>query len=424
MVDNDGGAAALGLRALAGIVDDEGIEVRQWAEDCLREAAPRQCQCLAWQPFEIAVFAHVDDGLGTKLPPQEGVEGEIAMRRHEIGRVIGFLGIDIVATGRLDADHELAEAHQRQREETVKMEGIGLRRTPTRGNAILNLFGKTCEKLSVISNGKTFSNNSTVIRRVGRASHQSLHQSVAVSRQISDIVTRVAHRAHDLDGASWRIQTNAIAQAAIAVRVIGHDQGDPAIRRRGRPKRRPIGGEFGDESHAAGIRLVANQIGLDPLIEPRLRLERDGAGQHPAINFRQSHAHRQIARAQALGRAFPSRTRRGREDGLQNHGTGLVEHRRRLFRAGRRDGETGGVDDHRGRVPREDGAQSVDRNLILEAGDEDRQRNETLGSQGFHHGLDRGRFAALDERAVEAERGYIPSPRLRGEGQGEGLGLG
>ncbi len=47
VIDDDNLRAALGLRALAGIVDDEGIEMRQGAEDCLGPAGLGQCHRLA-----------------------------------------------------------------------------------------------------------------------------------------------------------------------------------------------------------------------------------------------------------------------------------------------------------------------------------------------------------------------------------------
>ncbi len=150
----------------------------------------------------------------------------------------------------------------------------------------LNLFGKIPEELYVIIDGKAFANDAPVIRRIGRAGHQRLHQRVAIGGQIGDVVACVAHGAHDLNGPGGRVQSDAIAEASVAVRVVGHDQGDPAIRSFGRSELRPIGSQSGDKVHAAGIRFVADKIGLDPLVEARLRLEGHRAGKNPAIDFR------------------------------------------------------------------------------------------------------------------------------------------
>jgi len=151
VVDDDRGCPALGLGALARIVDDEGIEMRQRAEDGFRIAGLGQRQRLARQPFEIAVLAHVDHRMGVELPAQIGVEGEIAVRRHEVRRMIGLLRLDIVAARRLDADHDIAEARQRQGEPAVEEERIPLRRAPPRRHLVLNLPWKTFEEANVIA---------------------------------------------------------------------------------------------------------------------------------------------------------------------------------------------------------------------------------------------------------------------------------
>ncbi|MNT92670.1 hypothetical protein D3C72_2339910 [compost metagenome] len=89
--------------------------------------------------------------MGVELPAQIGVEGEITVRRHEIRRMIGFLRVDIVAARRLDADHDIAEARQRQGKPAVEQEGIRLRRAPTSCHVLLNLFRKTFEEANVIA---------------------------------------------------------------------------------------------------------------------------------------------------------------------------------------------------------------------------------------------------------------------------------
>ena len=60
MIDDHGTAAPLGLGSFARVVDDEGIEDRQAAEGCLRPAMIGQRDCLARQPFQSAVLAHVN----------------------------------------------------------------------------------------------------------------------------------------------------------------------------------------------------------------------------------------------------------------------------------------------------------------------------------------------------------------------------
>ena len=71
MADGDAGDAALGLRGLARIADDEGIDHRQRPGDDFRKAVRRERHRLAGQPFQRAVRAHVHErvDLGDMLQP-------------------------------------------------------------------------------------------------------------------------------------------------------------------------------------------------------------------------------------------------------------------------------------------------------------------------------------------------------------------
>jgi hypothetical protein len=51
--------------------------------------------------------------MGIKAAAQPEIKGEIVMRRHQIGIVIGALRIDIVTACRLHADSDIAEAQAR-----------------------------------------------------------------------------------------------------------------------------------------------------------------------------------------------------------------------------------------------------------------------------------------------------------------------
>ena len=66
---------ALGLRGLARIADDEGIDHQHRADDDFREARRRQRHGLARQPFERAVSAHVNDGISLEMVTQPEPKG-------------------------------------------------------------------------------------------------------------------------------------------------------------------------------------------------------------------------------------------------------------------------------------------------------------------------------------------------------------
>ena len=74
---------ALGLGALAGVVDDERVEVGQRPEHRLGQAGGGEGGGLAGQPFEVAVLAEMDDRMRAKAVAQPEVEGEIAVRRRQ-----------------------------------------------------------------------------------------------------------------------------------------------------------------------------------------------------------------------------------------------------------------------------------------------------------------------------------------------------
>ena len=116
MVDDDRLRPPLGLGALAGVVDDERVEVGQGSEGRLRKAGLAERQRLARQPFEIAVLPHVDDGVDVLHGAQPCIERQVAVRRRQVRIVVARLGVDVVAARRLQPDHRAAAAKRRQGE--------------------------------------------------------------------------------------------------------------------------------------------------------------------------------------------------------------------------------------------------------------------------------------------------------------------
>jgi hypothetical protein len=80
---------------------------------------------------------------------QIGVEGQIAVRRDQIGVVIGGCRIHIVAACRLNADQRLAEPMQRQGERIARDLRIVLWRTPALGHLMADRFGQRGKKCAV-----------------------------------------------------------------------------------------------------------------------------------------------------------------------------------------------------------------------------------------------------------------------------------
>ena len=113
MVDDNRGAAPLGLAAFARIVDDERIDMWQGPKRCFGEAGGGKRQSLTWQPFEIAVLTEMENGMGIERAAQPGIERKLTVRRRQVGVVIAGGGIDVVATRRLDRHDHIAERKHR-----------------------------------------------------------------------------------------------------------------------------------------------------------------------------------------------------------------------------------------------------------------------------------------------------------------------
>ena len=139
-------------------------------------------------------------------------------------------------------------------------------------------------------------------------------------------------------------------------------------------------------------------------------LERHGAADDPAVDFRQRHVHGDVPGAEAAGAVPPVVFVAAGKDDLQDHRArpvlvaGNVERRRRALDAGHRDGEPGGVEDDVGRRVPQQFLQGRRRQRIPEAGDENRQRIESLFRQSVDQGVDDLQVSALNQGPVEHQR--------------------
>ena len=178
VVDDDGGGAPLGLAAFARVVDDEGVEVGQRSERDLRPAGRGKRQSLARQPFQIAVLAEMDDGLGAERLAQPEVEGEVAVRRDEVGAVVGLGRVDVVAARRLDAENDVAEAVDGEAKGAVLDERVGLGLAPAGEERITGGL-RPCRHGALVDVERQADGRDSLVaagERVGRAGLQQRHQ--------------------------------------------------------------------------------------------------------------------------------------------------------------------------------------------------------------------------------------------------------
>ncbi|EDT38400.1 DNA-binding response regulator, LuxR family [Burkholderia ambifaria MEX-5] len=130
VIDDHGLRAALRLAALARIVDDERIQVRQRPERQVRPARVGQRDALARQPFEVAVLAEVDDRVDAERIAQPEIEREVRVRRHEVRVVVARIVVLAARTRRLDADEHVARAPAGDREAPLAQRRVRVGRPP------------------------------------------------------------------------------------------------------------------------------------------------------------------------------------------------------------------------------------------------------------------------------------------------------
>ncbi len=82
------------------------------------------------------MLAEVHDRVGGEASPQPRIEREVVVRRHQVGIVVGRLGVDAVAPRRLDADDDVAEAVDGKAESFTIEERVVFGLAPSRDQCV------------------------------------------------------------------------------------------------------------------------------------------------------------------------------------------------------------------------------------------------------------------------------------------------
>ena len=229
MVENHRCRPPLRLRSLAGVIDDKGIEVRQRAKNGFRQACLTERKRLAGKPFQIAVLAEMHHGMHPEHLAKPDIEREIIVRRHQIGRVVGRLWIDVVSARRLDADNQIAIAAKRDMKPFAIAHRIVRRRAPSLGDGITHRLRQGSELRPVNFERQADVADPALPSSVGRPVLHLRDQRRAVIRQASDAIPGIGKRAHGGEDAFRRVQPNTVRQPSVTVRVVGHDQRHPPV---------------------------------------------------------------------------------------------------------------------------------------------------------------------------------------------------
>ena len=107
MADRHGGEAALRLRRLARIIDDEGIDHRRRPEQRLRRAIRREHHRFAGQELQRAMRAEMDQRIHAVMAAQPEIKGDIGVARRGFDVVIALAAFRSRAAVGLESHDEL-----------------------------------------------------------------------------------------------------------------------------------------------------------------------------------------------------------------------------------------------------------------------------------------------------------------------------
>ena len=348
------------------------------------------------------MLAHMHHRMGAVGVTQPEIKRQISMGRHQVRVVIDRTGIDLITPRRLNADKGQAKTQPGNHQATAAKHRVVLWLAPTFNHRLAIGLGKAVKHRLVLIQLKALMARAQVeaVEIVADTAQQGLNQRGAGIRELS--IHRVAFAlqgAQNIQRRSRGVQPNAVADTAIAGRVVCQDQGDTLLRVRHTGQLHPAPRQFSDEIHPFGVGSIANHIRLAALTAPSQILEADRPADDPPIQLRQGNVHGQVPRAQTLLAGLPA--------GLVVLGTNGLDHRdiaakraqMRSFRAGL--SKPGGIEND----PCADFIEQVlyhrQAARLLQAGDGNRQRIEPCRLQTLAEHIDKCRVGRLQMRAIE-----------------------
>ena len=216
VAEGDRADAAFGLRGLAGVVDDEGVDDRGGADERFRPAGVGERDRLAGEPFERAVRAHVDQRVDV-LGAQPEVERNVGVARGaRCVVIVGVAGGGGAAFG-LQRDQGLA-AHQGGEVDVAVVDvGVGFGRAPCGGEIVAQGGGEVGEGRAVL----------------GQRPCQALRGQRGERRAGGDGVAIFSEGLQGGLHAGQRIEPDRMGHLVGATGVGGEDQCHAAVRGRG-----------------------------------------------------------------------------------------------------------------------------------------------------------------------------------------------
>ena len=115
MIDNDCTGSAFGLGALSGIIDDEGVEMRDWTQNRLGEILSPQGNASSRKPFQVSVLAEMNDRMCIENFPDPRIKREICRWGRQFRIMVNRLGLNAKSSLGLDADENVSQPDSRNR---------------------------------------------------------------------------------------------------------------------------------------------------------------------------------------------------------------------------------------------------------------------------------------------------------------------
>ena len=193
--------------------------------------------------------AELDQRVNPLATRQPEMEGDIGMARRQSQIMIVALAACAAAAVGLNGDDQLAEPGEAEAERIVNNLRVGLRRAPCGFDGALEFPRRRREFRCIVGKRQ---------RRQRNAFRQRDDQRLCVGRGC-DVIACGAQDTRDDDGARGRVESDRIARAAAARRIVGQHTGEPLLGRRQATQPRPSRCEIGDEVDAVGKRRVRRQ---------------------------------------------------------------------------------------------------------------------------------------------------------------------
>jgi hypothetical protein len=453
VVDEGGVDAALGLGALARVVDQERVDQRQVAEGGVGAAGGGQARVLAGQPLQVAVLAEVDHRVGAETAVvgaggDPAVGGQVVVRGRQVRVVVDRDRVLAEAARRLDEDQQVAEAQGREDDVALRVgaavdEHLAGRRAPVLLDGGAQFLGEFGVPAAVVGRrdadrvaGQLLLGQPVLVVAAGL--DEGADQFVAVAggeaRHLgvrAEVVALLAQAAQQGDRAGGGVQADRVADAGVLGRVGGQDERETLVRACDVAKSRVAYGDPGDPGGALGVGDIGRQAVLVDLLEG----ERDG--DQAAVELRDGDLAGRVERGDALVALLPGGTRTGQAQGLEDRHVEACEGTRvpgLVVAAGRGLGGLGAARGEDGGHDGVGGAEFLDQLGLggAQGGHVQRERAGALVLDGLAQGAHEGGVAAHvvgpvvehgDGRAVGAlARGALQrAPGRRGRGRLEAV---